>query len=94
MDRSDFLIPRKLDAPKLLLLWHLDSAFIVIVILLLFSMLNMVPVAIFLAYVVGKGYSYLKEEGGKGLLIKFMYWFLPTPFSKRFPSYIREYFGG
>jgi len=43
-----------------------------------------------------RGYSYLKEEGGRGLLMKLMYWYTPSDawLSKKLPSYVREYIGG
>ena len=49
-----------------------------------------------LAIVFGRGYATLKEEGGRGLLMKILYWYTPSELwlSKRIPSHIREYIGG
>ena len=49
-----------------------------------------------LAIVIGRGYAHLKEEGGRGLLMKILFWYTPSEMwlSKRIPSHIREYIGG
>lgn len=96
MDEQDFWIPRNLDAPALLFMWEADTAMIVIICLLLGGLLNMLPLGLLLAIALGRGYAYLKEEGGRGLLVKVLYWYTPSEMwlSKRLPSYIREYVGG
>lgn len=96
MDEQDYWIPRNLDAPALLFMWEADTAMIVIFWLLIGGLLNMLPLGIMLAIAFGRGYTYLKEEGGRGLLLKVMYWYTPSDvwLSKRIPSYVREYIGG
>lgn len=93
MDNDDYWIPRNLDAPNLFFLWEADSAMIVILFLILGGTLNMFVLGVVLALFVGRGYQYLKEEGGKGLLIKVLYWYTPSDLwlSKKIPSHIREY---
>lgn len=96
MDQDDFWIPRNLDAAALFFLWESDSAMIVIVCLILGGVLNMFLLGVLLAFVIGKGYAYLKEEGGRGLFIKILYWFTPSEFvtGSRLPSHKREFIGG
>ena len=47
------------------------------------------------AFVFGRLYAYLKEEGGKGLLTRILYWYTPSSYwlSHYLPSYAREYLG-
>jgi len=95
MDEEDYWIPRNLDAPPLMFMWEVDTAIIVIFWLLIGGVLNMFLLGLFLAIAFGRGYSHLKEEGGRGLLIKVLYWYTPSTWlSKRIPSHIREYVGG
>jgi len=96
MDEEDYWIPRELDAPRLFFIWEADSAMIFIICLLLGAMLSMYVASLLFAYVVTKGWIYLKDEGGRGLLMKFLYWYTPSHIwlSKRLPSFSREYIGG
>ncbi len=94
-NENDFWIPRNLDAPNLFFIWEADSAMLFIIILIVAGVMNMFAIGAVLAYMAVKGYSYLKEEGGRGLLVKLMYWYTPSDWmSKRLPSYVREYIGG
>lgn len=95
-NEDDFWIPRNLDAPALMFMWEADSAILVILFLILGGVLQMPILGFFLAIVVGKAYQYLKEEGGKGLIVKILYWYTPSDLwlSKRYASHIREYIGG
>lgn len=94
-DEADFLIPRQLDAPRLMLKWELDSAIIFIVIIVLFGVLNMPITGLALALLFGKAYSYLKEEGGRGLIVRVIFWYFPSTWLTNIGvSHIREYHGG
>lgn len=96
MDEEDFWIPRHLDAPPLLFMWEADSAILVIVCILIGGLLNMFLMGVVLAVVLGRGYAHLKEEGGRGLIMKILYWYTPSDvwLTRRIPSHIREYIGG
>lgn len=96
MDEDDYWIPRNLDAPALMFMWEADSAVLVIFWLIVGGVLNMFLMGVVLAIVFGRGYAYLKEEGGRGLLMKIMFWYTPSEIwlSKRVPSHVREYIGG
>lgn len=96
MNEDDFWIPRNLDAPPLLWMWEADSAVLVVVCVMLGGLLNMLLVGILLAVLLGRGYQHLKAEGGRGLIMKTMFWYTPSVYwlSNRIPSHIREYIGG
>ena len=95
-DENNFWIPRNLDAQRLFFIWEADSAFLFIFFLIMGGLLNMFVLGAALAIFVTKFWQYLKEEGGRGLIIKILYWYTPTEIwlSRRNPSHIREYLGG
>lgn len=95
MDNEDYWIPRNLDAPPLLFKWEADSAVLFVMMLILFGVLNMYLFGMFAAFLSCRGYSYMKEEGGRGLIMKTLYWYTPSEimFSNKVPSHIREYIG-
>ena len=92
---QDYWIPRTLDAPPLMLMFEADVAVIFLFIVFLFMTMEAFLMGVFLAVVAARSYSKLKEEGGKGLLIKILYWYTPADywFSEQRPSHIREYIG-
>lgn len=97
MDNSEsFYIPRSLDAPPLFFIWEADTALVYFVILILSLAMDMLVIGLFLAIVVGRSYSRLKEQEGSGLLLKMIYWFMPSQIISKdyLPSHIREYVGG
>jgi conjugal transfer pilus assembly protein TraL len=96
MGEEDFWIPRKLDASPLFFIWEADIAMVYVVWILLGGVLNMILLGIFFALVFGRGYARLKEEGGKGLIIKLLYWYTPSEMwiAKSLPSHLREFVGG
>lgn len=96
MNDEDYWVPRNLDAPPLLFMWEADSAMLVIFWLIMGGVLNMFLVGVVFAIAFGRGYGHLKEEGGKGLLMKIFFWYTPseTWLSKHIPSHIKEYIGG
>jgi conjugal transfer pilus assembly protein TraL len=94
MNQDDFMIPRNLDAPPLMFMWEADSAAIYILFVFLGALMQMFLFGIFCAVVVGRAYARLKEEGGKGLLMKIVYWYTPSTWlTQRHPSHIREFYG-
>jgi len=94
-----FYIPRTLDDPPMFLLWHFDTAAVFLVCVILFSILGSGTMFV-LGCVSGMGlsraYSELKQEGGRGLLIRVLYWYTPSEwwFRSSAPSHVREYIGG
>lgn len=95
MDENDYLIPRTLDNGALFFMWEADNAVLAMMWVILGGVLNMFLVGVLFAFLFTRGYASLKEEGGKGLIVRVIYWFSPSDMwlSKRLPSYLREYIG-
>jgi len=97
MSESHDLIPRTLDDPPLIFLWEVDTACIFIIWCILGAVLGNVGLlfGVTIGFICAKAYTRLKDEGGRRLICKIMYWFLPSShfISKRHPSHIREHFG-
>ncbi len=92
---DDYWIPRTLDAPPLFFIWEADNAMLFIFWVIMGAVINMFWLGLFFAVLFSRGYARLKEEGGKGLIMKILYWYTPSDIwlSRRMPSHIREYFG-
>lgn len=94
MSNENFMIPRNLDAPPLMFMWEADSASIYILFVFLGALMQMFLFGVFCAVIAGRAYARLKEEGGKGLLMKMVYWYTPSTWlTVRHPSHIREFYG-
>lgn len=96
MGEEDFWIPRNLDAPPLLFIWEADIAMFYFIWILLGLAFDMFVLGLIFAVIFGRGYARLKEEGGKGLIVKLLYWYTPSDLwvSKSLPSHYREFIGG
>lgn len=96
MDEQDYWIPRNLDAGALFFVWDADVAILFMFWMIMGALMNMFISGVVAAIFVTRGYSYLKEEGGRGLIVKLLYWFTPSDIwiTKKLPSHIREYIGG
>lgn len=94
MNDEDYFIPRCLDAPKLLLLWEMDTALIFILTFIIFGLLNLFFTGFFAAYFISKGWVWFKEEGGNGLIWRVLYWYFPSfLIGVKLDSAVRIYFG-
>ena len=93
---DNYWIPRNLDAPPLFFMWEVDIAAIWIIWLVIGGVMNMLILGAACAIIFGRIYGRIKEEGGKGLIAKLMYWYTPSELwlSKQYPSHVREYIGG
>ena len=93
---NDFWIPRTLDAPPKFFMWDFDVASIWIICIMFGAMMQFTTAGIALAFLLGRSYSRLKEDGGKGLFVKILYWYIPSEqlFGRRLSSHVREYLGG
>ena len=96
MNHDDYWIPRNLDAPPLLFLWEADTAALFVSMVLLGSLFGSFLFGIASAVFCARGYRRLKEEGGRGLIVRLLYWYTPSTVlvSRHLPSHIREYYGG
>lgn len=93
-----FAIPRTLDDPPLFFMWQIDEASVVILWGLLCGVLSgmmFVPGVVF-GIVCAKQLAKVKAEGGRGLLIRALYWYTPSDWwlPSLTPSHVREYVGG
>lgn len=92
-DTEGYWIPRTLDDPPLALFFELDTALIFMTVVLIFGMISMLVGGV-MALVICKMFVRLKDNGGKGMLIQVLYWYLPSDvFSKWLISSQREYVG-
>jgi len=91
----NYTIPRTLDAPKMFFLWELDTAFIFIFWIILGALMQTIIIGLILGFFVTRAYSQLKAEGGRGLILRFLYWYTPSDLwlTKQYPSHIKEYYG-
>jgi conjugal transfer pilus assembly protein TraL len=93
-----FKIPRTLDDPPLFFLWPFDEAMVVIVGTVFGAMMGKVMILVGLAVGIwgARSFARLKTEGGRGLLIRALYWYTPSDwwFPSLTPSHVREYVGG
>lgn len=93
---EDYWIPRTLDAPALFFIWEADLAVIFIVWSILGAIMGGLGLifGVLIGSICARGYAKLKEEGGKGLILKILFWFVPSGWaSKDNPSHIREHVG-
>lgn len=91
---EQYLIPRTLDDPNLMLFFQADTAVTFLVVFLLTISINFIFAAVF-AFVITKSYVQLKENGDRGLILQLLYWYSPseTWLSRYLPSHVREYSG-
>jgi conjugal transfer pilus assembly protein TraL len=88
-------IVRQLDAPPLFFMWEFDSVSLFLMCLLIWGVMGLPIVGVLMGLISVRGYGHIKQEGGAGLLVRLIYWYMPSTWfiSKRYPSYIREYVG-
>ena len=97
MSNDNCRIPRTLDDPALLFLWEWDTAVVFLVWAIMGAILGGLGLlfGMFMGAICTRGYARLKEEGGRGLIAKMIFWFTPLSglFSANNPSHIREHIG-
>jgi len=76
--------------------WNMDSFMLVTFWVLMGAMMNMFILGVVMAVIFGRGYARLREEGGRGLIIKIIFWYGPSDvwLSPHLASCNREYVGG
>lgn len=94
MDYRDTHIPRNLNAAPMFLIFEGDIAFGYIICILLFSVMNMFLMGFLAAEIFRRVYSRIKSDGGRGLIIRLLYWFTPINLSDgTLGSEYREFYG-
>ncbi|WP_018694126.1 type IV conjugative transfer system protein TraL [Algicola sagamiensis] len=96
-DLERYWVPRTLDAGMLFFVWEADTALIFLIPIFIGMSLGAVGLllGVMAGWLLARLYVRLKDEGGKGLILKLFFWFLPSQSwgSKRNPSHIREFLG-
>ncbi len=92
---EDYWIGRNLDAPQLFFMWEADRAYFAMLWVLGGMLLGSTVLGVVAAMIFGRLYAQIKEEGGKGLLPRILYWHTPSSLwlSSYLPSYSREFLG-
>jgi len=99
MDPERYLIPRRLDDPPQLFLWDADEAVLVVLFALMGALLGGgwgLAVGLGLGVFLARALARVKEEGGRQVLMAWVYWHTPSDwwFRGRAASHVREYLGG
>jgi len=95
MDAEHYWIPRTLDAPNLFFLWEADSALLFMAVVFMFSLMSMFLIGLVMGVIAIKLLARIKEEGGKGLFLRVLYWYTPSDlwFNDDRASHLREFLG-
>ena len=88
---DNFWIPRTLNAPVILFIFQADNFILVTVILTMTGLLKIWYVCIVLSMVLVRAWNELKEAGGQGLVMRYLYWYLPSFLGIKIASNVREY---
>ena len=94
-DLQDYWIGRHLDAPQLFFMWEADRAYFAMLWVLAGMLMGSIILGAVGAFVFGRLYARVKEEGGQGLLPRMFYWYSPSMYwlSPYLPSCAREFLG-
>ena len=92
MQERNFHIPRTLNAPAMIFMFHADNITLIVIIMVLPGLMNIWYIGIVVAYFVSRMWRELKESGGRGLLVRFIYWHTSLFLGWiKIPSFVREY---
>ncbi len=93
-----YFIPRTLDDPPLFFLWNFDEAALFLIWAILGAVMGAMTFLLgaMVGYLFARGYARMKEQGGRGLLFRVLFWYVPSDWwiTTRTPSDVREYIGG
>ena len=93
MSNPDYHVPRHLNAPPLLFIFEADSVMIWGTWMLLGLIMSMPLLGFMMAELSRRIYMKLKEEGGRGLIMRLLYWYTPVNLSEGINSEYREFIG-
>ena len=89
------MIPRTLDAPALFLFWEAETVMIWITVVLGGFALDVWYLGVAFGAVAGRAWTALKSDGGRGLLVRILYFHTPSGLwlGRCLPSFQREFLG-
>ncbi|MDD5394853.1 MAG: type IV conjugative transfer system protein TraL [Thiothrix sp.] len=93
--QEKYLIPRRLDDMPQLFFWDADVAVIAIAFILLGGLFGLIIPGLILGVGIARAFSRLKHDGGKGMMVRFLYWYTPSDWwlKSRAASWQREFIG-
>lgn len=94
VNESHVHVPRNLNAPPMFFIWEADIAMLWLTCIILGATMGMAPLGIMMAEISRRIYSKLKNEGGRGLMMRLLYWYTPLNLSQMgLNSEYREFYG-
>lgn len=78
MDQREYLVPRFLDAPPMVLFIEADTAAIALGFLFLGFFIKQVIICTLIGVLIARFYARSKGDGGRGAVVRFLYWYLPS----------------
>lgn len=78
MDQREYLIPRYLDAPPMALFIEADTAAVAFAFVFLGFFFKQLLICTVAGIVFGRLYARSKGSGGRGRIMRFLYWYTPS----------------
>jgi len=95
MDQREFLIPRYLDAPPMALFVEADTAAVAFGFVFIGFFFKQLLICTVVGIVLARLYARSKAGGGRGTIMRFLYWYTPSRLfvKSRVQSYERYFLG-
>lgn len=95
MDQREFLIPRYLDAPPMALFVEADTAAVAFGFVFIGFFFKHLLICTVIGIVLARLYARSKAGGGRGTIMRFLYWYTPSRLlvNSRVESYERYFLG-
>jgi conjugal transfer pilus assembly protein TraL len=95
MDQREYLIPRYLDAPPMALFIEADTAAVAFAFVFIGFFFKQLLICTVAGIVLARLYARSKADGGRGTIMRFLYWYTPSRFfvRSRADSFERYFLG-
>ena len=95
MDQREFLIPRYLDAPPMALFIEADTAAVAFGFVFIGFFFKQLLICTVAGIVLARLYARSKADGGRGTIMRFLYWYTPSRLlvKSRVQSFERYFLG-
>lgn len=95
MDQREYLIPRYLDAPPMALFIEADTAAVAFGFVFIGFFFKQLFIFTIIGVVLARLYARSKAGGGRGTIMRFLYWYLPSRIfvNSRIQSHERYFLG-